>query len=131
MYNPVSANRGRAWRVVRWQGFAAVLAALLALVLARDGAAASAGVFAGGFAVVAGCALSLLVALGGGIQGATGVFGRLVFGTVLKWAVVALALLVAVGALRLPPFPVLIGVVVAELAFVVTSTLQTGMVPRE
>ena len=131
MYNPVSANRGRAWRVVRWQGLAVVAAALGAFVLARGNGAVSAGVFAGGFAVVAGCALSLLVALGGGIQGAMGVFGRLVFGTVLRWAVVALALLVVVGALRLPPLSVLIGVVVAELAFVVTSTLQTGMVPRE
>ena len=131
MYNPVSANRGRAWRVVRWQTVAVVAAAACALALARGNLAISAGVFAGGSAVVAGCALSLLVALGGGVQGATGVFGRLVFGTVLRWAVVALALLLVVGALRLPPFPVLIGVVVAELAFVVTSTLQTGMVPRE
>jgi F0F1-type ATP synthase assembly protein I len=102
------------WRLVRraliWQ---VVAVAVLALAFLPKGIAWSFAVLAGGGAIAIGGALSGALALGGGVGPATGALMRMVLGLAVKWVVVVVALVLAVGVARLPALAALVGVVVA------------------
>ena len=102
-------------RAVAIQAAAAVLVALVALVAAgpRQGLSAALG----GVAMLAGNALAVAVALGGGIQPAGAAFARLLLGTLGKWVVALAVIVVALGPFRLPPLPLLAGLAAGMLAY--------------
>lgn len=115
VHDPLSAGRRLALRAVAWQAGATALAALAFLAL---GVPSALGALVGGGAVVAGSLASAFVALGGGIQPAATAIGRLLAGIALKWGVVLVALVLGLAGWALPPLPMVVGLVVATLAFV-------------
>ena len=113
MHDPIAAGRRAALRAVAVQG--GVVALLAAAFLARDvREALAAGV--GGLALVLGNALAALVALRGIVR-APVAFGRLLLGAMGKWLVAIAVLAAALVIWRLPPLPVLVGLVAGLLAY--------------
>jgi F0F1-type ATP synthase assembly protein I len=110
-------------RAVAIQAVVALLVALLVLAAAgpRQGLAAAAG----GIAMLAGNGLAAAVALGGGIQPAGAAFARLLLGTLGKWVVALVVVVVALGPLRLPPLPLLAGLAAGMLAYLLAVQLNT------
>lgn len=113
MHDPIAAGRRAALRAVAVQG--GVVALLAAAFLARDvREALAAGV--GGLALVLGNALAALVALRGIVR-APVAFGRLLLGAMAKWLVAIVVLATALSTWRLPPLPMLAGLVAGLLAY--------------
>ena len=110
-------------RAVAIQAAVATLVALAFLALGTRHALA-AGV--GGIAMLAGNGLAVAVALGGGIQPARAAFARLVLGTLVKWGVVLVVVAVALEAWRLPPLPILAGLVAGVLAYLLALNLRSA-----
>ena len=115
MHDPVAAGRQTALRAI---GFQAVVAGLLAVAFLAQGLDAALAAATGGAALVLGHLVATTLALGGGIQPARAAFARLLLGIAGKWLVVAI-LAVALGAWRLPPLPMLGGLVAGLLAYYV------------
>ncbi|GAB6194718.1 hypothetical protein [Lysobacter xanthus] len=121
MHDPLSAGRRLASRAIAWQATAAALTAVLFLPLgARD----ALGAAVGGGAVVAAALVSMLVALGGGIGPAGIAIAKLLLGMAAKWATVAIVLVLGLALWRLPPLPLLVGVLVATVAAVPAQLLN-------
>ena len=116
MHDPVAAGRHTALRAI---GFQAVVAVLLAAAFLVQGPRAALAAATGGAALVAGHLVAALLALGGGIVPARVAFARLLLGIAGKWLVVVAVLAVASGAWRLPPLPMLAGLVAGLLAYYV------------
>ena len=114
MHDPVAAGRHTALRAI---GFQAVVAVLLAAAFLAQGPRAALAAATGGAALVAGHLVAALLALGGGIVPARVAFARLLLGIAGKWLVVVAVLAVASGAWRLPPLPMLAGLVAGLLAY--------------
>ena len=114
MHDPVAAGRQTALRAI---GFQAVVAVLLAAAFLAQGPRAALAAATGGAALVAGHLVAALLALGGGIVPARVAFARLLLGIAGKWLVVVAVLAVASGAWRLPPLPMLAGLVAGLLAY--------------
>ena len=119
MLNSVAAGRRLVMRAAIWQMVAVLLVAMLFLVWGVPQAAAAA---IGGLAIVAGAVLAAWMALGGGVLGATSAVMRLVAGMVVKWVVVIGVLALGVGLYKLPPLPLLAGVVAGLVAQVLAAT---------
>lgn len=119
MLNSVAAGRRLVLRAAIWQMVAVLLVAMLFLVWGVPQAAAAA---TGGLAIVAGAVLAAWMALGGGVLGATSAVMRLVAGMVVKWVVVIGVLALGVGLYKLPPLPLLAGVVAGLVAQVLAAT---------
>ena len=119
VYKPLSAGRRHARRIAFWGLIATVATALAFLAITRD-LTPSLAAFLGGMGIVVGSWLAAQIALGGRIQGAGVAFARLLAGMGTKWSVVVLALLLGV-AKGLPAFPLMVGVVIATLAPLVTE----------
>jgi ATP synthase protein I len=117
--NSVAAGRRLVLRAAIWQMVAVLLVAMLFLVWGVPQAAAAA---IGGLAIVAGAVLAAWMALGGGVLGATSAVMRLVAGMVVKWVVVIGVLALGVGLYKLPPLPLLAGVVAGLVAQVLAAT---------
>nr|WP_196778963.1 hypothetical protein [Lysobacter silvisoli] len=117
----MSTGRRLASRAIAWQGGATALTALAFLPLGARYALAAA---VGGGAVFAGSFLAALLALGGGVQPAGMAMGRLLLGVVVKWVVVFAVLGLGLAGMRLPPLPMLVGVLAATLAFVLAHLLK-------
>lgn len=113
MLNSIAAGRRAALRAVGWQALATVLVAL-AYLAAGWSQALAAGL--GGGALALGNALAALLALGRVVR-APAALARLLLGTLVKWGVVIAALVVALERLRLPAFPMMVGLVAATLAY--------------
>lgn len=113
MHDPVAAGRRTALRAV---AILAIVAALVATAFLAQGPrhAIAAGIVGAG--LVAGNGLAAMLALGGGIRPAQAVFMRLLLATLVKWSLVMVALVVALGVWRLPALPALIGLVAGLLA---------------
>lgn len=113
MHDPIAAGRRAALRAVAIQGL--VVALLAAAFLAHDARGAlAAGV--GGLALVLGNALAAVTALGG-IVPAPVAFGRLLLAAMGKWLVAIVVLAAALAIWRLPPLPMLAGLVAGLLAY--------------
>ncbi|WP_343226220.1 hypothetical protein [Lysobacter sp. 5GHs7-4] len=121
MHDPLSTGRRLASRAIAWQAGATALTALAFLPLGARHALAGA---VGGGAVFAGAVVAAWMALGGGVQPAGAAIGRLLAGVMLKWVVVFLVLGLGLAVLRLPPLPMLVGVLAATLAFVLANLLK-------
>ena len=116
MHDPVAAGRQAALRAI---GIQAVVAVLLAAAFLAQGPGAALAAATGGAALVLGHLVAPTLALGGGIQPARAAFARLLLGIAGKWLVVVAILAVALGAWRLPPLPMLGGLVAGLLAYYV------------
>lgn len=114
MHDPVAAGRRCALRAVAAQA-AAVAVVALALLAKSTGWALAAAV--GGGALVLGNALAAWIALPG-ISPARVAFARLMLGVLAKWCVVVAVFAAGLEAWRLPPLPMLGGLVAAMLAWV-------------
>lgn len=117
-----------AFRAIAFQAGATALTALAFLVQGANSALAA---LVGGSAVVAGSGVAAWIALGGGVQPAGAVLGRLLAGVGLKWVVVFAVFALGLAGLKLSPLPMLAGVVAATLAFVPAQILKRKGVLRE
>jgi len=121
VHDPLSAGRRLASRAIVWQAGAAALASLAFLPFdVRDALATAVG----GGAVVAAAVVSLAIALGGGIRPAGVAMAKLLLGMAAKWATVAIVLFLGLAVWRLPPLPLLVGVLVATVAAVPAQLLK-------
>ncbi|WP_187770687.1 hypothetical protein [Cognatilysobacter lacus] len=121
MHDPLSAGRRLASRAIVWQAIATAVASLAFLPFdVRDALATAVG----GGAVVAAAAVSMLIALGGGIRPAGVAMARLLLGMAAKWATVAIVIVLGLAVWRLPPMPLLVGVIVATVAAVPAQLLN-------
>lgn len=122
MHDPIAAGRRSALRAVATQAIVVALVAAAFLLQGPRYALAAAG---GGVALLAGNALSTLLALGGGIQPAGVALARTLVGAMGKWWVVLAGLAMVLGVWRLPAIPALAGVglglVAHSLAMIVES----------
>ena len=114
--NSLAASRRSALRAVACQAVVGVLVSLAFLVQGPL-SAASAGI-AGG-ALASGSAFAAVMALGG-VVSAQVAFARLLLGMLVKWFAVLVAFVVALGVWRLPPLPMLVGLVVGMLVYSMT-----------
>ncbi|MCC7096847.1 MAG: hypothetical protein IT472_06695 [Thermomonas sp.] len=124
MHDPIAIGRRGAMRAVAVSSIAATIVALVVLVLVgpRFGGA----VIAGAVAMQAGNLAAILVALRGGFLPARAAFARLVLGTFGKWLLVSAVLAVALAVLKLPALPVLAGLLVTALAYLLALGLWNG-----
>lgn len=95
----------------------ALVAALVAAAFLVQGPRSALAAAVAGGAMVAGNALAAMTALGGGIQPARLAFLRLLLAVLGKWVVVLAVFTVALGAWRLPPLPMLVGLAAGVLAY--------------
>lgn len=124
MFTFAAEGRRLARRAIVWQAAAVAVAALAFLAKGADWALA---VALGGAAIAVGGWLSSVIALGGGVNPSMVALARLMAGVVLKWVVVAGALLLGMTLAGLPPLPMVVGVVVALVAQLVA---MAGPAPR-
>ena len=108
MLNSVAAGRRLVLRAAVWQTAAVLLVALLFLLRGVPQAVAAA---VGGLAIVAGALLAAWLAFGGGVLGAVSAVLRLVGGMVVIGVLV-----IGAGLYKLPPLPLLAGVVAGLVA---------------
>lgn len=113
MLNSLAAGRRSALRAVACQVVVGVLVSLAFLVQGPQ-SAVSAGIAGGSLALGSACAAVLAL---GGVVSAQAAFARLVLGMLVKWCVVIAAFVVALGTWRLPPVPMLVGLVAGVLAY--------------
>lgn len=113
VHDPIAAGRRTALRAAAVQALTSGLVALGFLLLGPR-AALAAGI--GGLAVALGNALAAWMALGG-IVPARVALGRLLLGAMAKWGVVFVAFIAAFAIWRLPPLPLLAGLVIGLLAY--------------
>ena len=121
MSNPIAAGRRLAQRATAWQAVATVLVALAFLAKGLPSVLAA---LVGGGAVTLAAWLSALVALGGGVSPAGTAFARLLMGMALKWLLVLVAIVIALGLFRLPGLPLMAGVIAATLALVLANSIK-------
>lgn len=119
MLNSVAAGRRLVLRAAVWQTGAVLLVALLFLPWGLPRAFAA---VVGGLAIVVGALLAAWMAFGGGVLGAVSAVLRLVAGMVVKWVVVIGVLVVGAGLYKLPPLPLLAGVITGLVAQVLVAT---------
>ena len=121
MSNPIAAGRRLAQRAIAWQAIATVLVALAFLA---KGLPSMLAVLVGGGAVTLAAWVSAAVALGGGVSPAGTAFARLLMGMALKWLLVLVAIVIALGLFRLPGVPLIGGVIAATLALVLANSIR-------
>jgi F0F1-type ATP synthase assembly protein I len=114
MLNSVAAGRSLALRAVVCQ-LAVVL--LLALAFLVRGWQSAVAVAVGGVGVVLGNAVAAQIALGTGVVSARTAFVRLLLSMLLKWLAAVSVFVIALAVWRLPPLPMLAGIVAALLAY--------------
>lgn len=115
--NSVATGQRNALRAAALQLLVVVLVAGLFLLWGVPHALAAA---LGGTAMVLGGVVVARIALGGGVIGAGTAMMRLLAGMVLKWAVVFGVLLVGFGAWKLPPLPLVAGLLTGLVAQALT-----------
>ena len=121
MSNSVAASQRLAQRAIAWQAVATVLVALGFLTKGLPWLLAA---LAGGGSVTLAAWLAAVVALGGGVSPAGVAFARLLVGMALKWLLVLIAVVIALGVFHLPGLPLMAGVVAATLALVLANSIR-------
>jgi len=106
---------------IAWQAGAT---ALVALAFYSKGASFALAAAVGGGAAVAGSLVAARMALGGGVQPAGMAVGRLLAGVIFKWVAVLTVFGLGLAWWRLPPLPMLVGLLAATLAFVLANLLK-------
>lgn len=105
-------------KAVWWRSLAAQGAGALLVALVFDMATAAA-FFSGGFALLSGASVSALYALRAVAPSGAAAMYAVVIGTVLKWMVVAVLLVLAMVAAMPGVLPVFAGLLFAQVALVV------------
>lgn len=113
MHDPIAAGRRSVLRAVAVQS---LVAGVLALLWLPQGPRQALAAGLGGLALVLGNVAAAQVALGG-IVPARIAFGRLLLGTLAKWSVAMAVFAIALAVWRLPPLPMLAGLVAGLLAY--------------
>ena len=121
MTNSVAAGRRLAQRAIAWQ---AIVTALVALAFLAKGLPWLLAALVGGGAVTLAAWVSAAVALGGGVSPAGVAFARLLVGMAVKWLLVLIAIVIALGLFRLPGLPLMAGVIAATLALVLANSIR-------
>lgn len=124
MHDPIATGRRGAMRAVVVSALVAAVAALAALALA--GLESAGAVALGAVAMLVGNLAAVMVALRGGIMPARAAFARLVLGTAGKWLLVVAVMAVALAVLKLPALPMLVGLLAAEVAYLLALGLWNG-----
>jgi len=119
--NSVAAGRRLAQRAIAWQ---AIVTALVALAFLAKGLPWLLAALVGGGAVTLAAWVSAAVALGGGVSPAGVAFARLLVGMAVKWLLVLIAIVIALGLFRLPGLPLMAGVIAATLALVLANSIR-------
>lgn len=119
MYDPLQAGHRLARRSAAWQ---AGTTALLALVFLLQGVAHALSALVGGVSMLAGGAIAARLMVGGGVQASAGVMIRWFAGAIVKWVLVIVLLLLGLAVWRLPPVPMLLGVIVCLAAQMLALT---------
>lgn len=101
-------------------------AAVALVMMVFVGSAPAGAVMLGGLGMLVGNLASILVALRGGFLPARAAFARLVLGAFGKWLLVVAVLVVALVAMKSPALPLLAGLLVAELAYLLALGLMNG-----
>jgi F0F1-type ATP synthase assembly protein I len=109
VYDPLKAGQRLARKTLAWQAGAAVMLALVFLV---QGVPHALSALVGGLAMLLGGVVAARLMVGGGIQPAGAVLLRWFIGAAVKWVVVCAVLLLGLAVWRLPPLPLLLGMVV-------------------
>ena len=125
MHDPVARSKRMVMQAALRQMLAVALVAVAAGLLAPQGLRFCLGVFIGGMAVALGSWLSSRIALAGGVAPANVVLVRWFAGIVVRWGVFLVVMLGAVVAWKLPPLALLLGVLAALVAYVVSVTFKT------
>lgn len=129
MHDPVAAGRRTAYRAIAVQ---AAVVGVVAAAFLFSGTRQAVSAAAGGMALVAGHLLVAALALGGGIVPARAAFARLLLGLLGKWLLVVVAVAIALEAWRLPPLPMLAGLVAGLLAYhVALQVLSSNRLNRD
>jgi F0F1-type ATP synthase assembly protein I len=129
VHDPVAAGRRTAYRAIAVQ---AAVVGLVAAAFLFSGTRQALSAAVGGMALVAGHLLVAALALGGGVVPAPAAFGRLLLGLLGKWLLVVVAVAIALEAWRLPPLPMLAGLVAGLLAYhVALQVLSSNRLNRD
>lgn len=113
MHDPIAAGRHAVTRAIVVQ---VVVVALVAALFLAQGPREALAAGIGGVAMAAGNALAASVSLAG-IAPAGVALGRLLLGTMAKWLVAIVVLVMALAVWRLPPLPLLVGLAAGLLAY--------------
>lgn len=113
-------------RLARKTALAQLLAGAVVAVLlgALYGLSAAAAAAIGALAIGLGTILMGRALLEAGVSSATGALMRLVVGVFAKWVLVLVLCVLAIGVLKLPPLPLLAGLVVALAASAVAAIMR-------
>jgi F0F1-type ATP synthase assembly protein I len=123
VHDPITAGRRSALRAAAIQ---AAVAVPVALAFLFQGVPAALAALAGGLALAAGNAAAAWLSLRG-IERAPVAFARLLAGTLAKWCVVVVVLAAALQVWRLPPLPLLCGLAVSLVAYLLAMNMsRTG-----
>lgn len=129
MHDPVAAGRRTAYHAIAVQ---AAVVGVVAAAFLFSGTRQALSAAVGGMALVAGHLLVAALALGGGIVPARAAFARLLLGLLGKWLLVVVAVAIALEAWRLPPLPMLAGLVAGLLAYhVAMQVLSSNRLNRD
>jgi F0F1-type ATP synthase assembly protein I len=129
VHDPVAAGRRTAFRAIAVQ---AAVVGVVAAAFLFSGTREALSALAGGLALVAGHLLVAALALGGGIVPARAAFARLLLGLLGKWLLVVVAVAIALEAWRLPPLPMLAGLVAGLVAYqVAIQALSSNRLNRD
>lgn len=125
MYDPVARSKRMVRQAALRQMLAVALVAVAAGLLAPSGLRFGLGVLVGGVAIVLGSLLAARIALTEGVAPANVVLVRWFAGLVIRWGVFLAVMIGAVAVWKLPPLALLIGVLAALVAYVVSVSLKT------
>ena len=125
MFDPVARSKRMVRQAALRQVLVVALAAVAAGLLAPQGLRFGLGVAVGGIAIVLGSLLASRIALADGVAPANVVLVRWFAGIVIRWGVFLAVMIGAVAVWKLPPLALLLGVLAALVAYVVSVSLQT------
>ena len=125
MFNPVARSKRMVRQAALRQMLVVALVAVVAGALAPQGLPVGLGVAIGGVAIVLGSGLASRIALTEGVVPANVVLVRWFAGIVVRWGVFLVVMIGAAAVWKLPPAALLLGVLVALIAYVVTVSFQT------
>ena len=125
MFDPVARSKRMVRQAALRQMLVVALVAVVAGALAPQGLPFGLGVAIGGVAIVLGSWMASRVALTEGVVPANVVLVRWFAGIVIRWGVFLVVMIGAAAVWNLPPAALLLGVLAALIAYVVTVSFQT------
>lgn len=125
MFDPVARSKRMVRQAALRQMLVVALVAVVAGWWAPQGLSFGLGVAVGGVAIVLGSWLASRIALTEGVAPANVVLVRWFAGIVIRWGIFLVVMIGAAAVWKLPPAALLLGVLVALIAYVVTVSFQS------